>query len=227
MKSLVRVVVWLTLLLISSQPRAGFMGHAVGLTYEDHFVPLFVPVGQPAPPPILNILQNFGTRTVDGAVEFPNAFSFDIDVADTRIRFHTLSDFISIISLSPFTGFRFHDADGTLPPIVGVTIGLDSHFGLDTSKVSFDRDNVLIDFSGLWIDAGLRLAGPGDFDCGPGICQGVSHFEYVFESELVLNVEFAQVPEPGTVPALAAGLLVLCATIWRRRTPRAPAAHDS
>jgi hypothetical protein len=203
------------LLLLPTHSHAGFVGHRVHLTFEEaQDIP--VPIGDPPPPPLTTDL---GVTTAGSGVEFPAAEGWGIDVAETTIRFalgDSIFGFVSPISFG-FRGFRLHDIDSTLPSVVGVTLALDSHVGLDPSKIAFDADNILVDMAGLVVDSGFQPVFSGCENAPPGLCVPEISFERVFQPEFVLSVQFADVSEPRTLVLLGGGLLAL-AGLRRRVT---------
>ncbi len=222
MDSMLRLALAATLLCVTPCLHAGFLTHSVGLTFEiANNEP--VAVGDPPPPPFTT---DFGVRTAGAGIEFPNAREWDVDIADTSVRF-ALGDtavgshWALIPVLFGFQGFHLRDADGTLPDIVGVSIGFDSHVGLDPSKISFDADNVLVDMT-LFIPTGWVFGTSGDCaNAPPGLCQEVPILIRIFQPEFVLNVQFAAVqavPEPATALMVLSGLVVLAA--GRRKRSR-------
>jgi hypothetical protein len=204
-----RIALVMAFLLVSPPLWAGFLGHSVGLTFE--YLPLAV---DPSP-----VITDFGTATVGSGTEFVGASDYDVDVSDGSVRFLYSSDFGTGFWFSGYSGFRLRDVDGTLPNIIGVSIGLDSHIGIDPSRISFDSDNILVDLSGLSIDSGTRLIWSDWCVDAPGICMVAPMFVRIFQPELVLNVVFADVPEPATAAMVGIALLAL-AKVRRRQGKR-------
>ncbi len=95
-----------------------------------------------------------GNYVVGPGVEVPNFLEGDtgsIDLSDTNIlvTFSTFGGF----NPSPFNGFRITDILGTVPDFTSVTINAATNMaGLDTSRVTFDADNIWVNWSDLYFD---------------------------------------------------------------------------
>jgi hypothetical protein len=109
-----------------------------------------------------------------------------MDIADTSI---SLLIFAGLNALpgdggpNSFDGFRFADASGAIPDIVGASVGSATDMpGFGASRLSFDANHVYIDLEGL-------SAGPSS-------------------RSVVIDVLFASapVPEPGSLPLFVLGL---------------------
>lgn len=120
---------------------------------------------------------------VGPGVEFPTGSDIisgdSFDLGNTSILMtQTFGGFSAV----PFNGVRFWDSSSTIEDIIGVTINVagTSYPGFDSSRVSFDANNV-------WLNV-QNLQEPG---------------------HVLLDVAFSNVPEPGTLTLLGLGLLGL------------------
>ncbi len=72
----------------------------------------------------------------------------NIDISDTNIfvTYNSSGTWYTV----PFNGFDLFDSAGTVPAITGVTInGVTNLGGLTASRVTFDADNVFVNWNGL------------------------------------------------------------------------------
>lgn len=135
-------------------------------------------------------------KVVDGSVEFPSALftpfygpSFDF-AGDTITITHRQSSHAS----ATFNGWIFNDLNSALPSFSGISVLSDTtgFFSGDPSRLSFDADNLYLNFQSL-------------------------SFQTANE-QIVLQVSFgtvASVPLPAGLPLLG-GALILLATARRR-----------
>jgi hypothetical protein len=203
MKLQLRLFLAMALSLMSPYLWAGYLGQSVGLTYEETAM----------------VATDYGVKVVGPNTEFIGVQYFDIDVSDRTIRLSFMSGFsvdygYGSYGYEPFSGFHLRDGDGTLPDIVGVSIGLDSHFGLDASRLSFDENDIFVNLSGLTMSWASSFSG----FCltAPGFCFAAPTYDPADQPELVLNVQFAEVPEPISLATTILGLLAV-ASIRRRQ----------
>lgn len=140
------------------------------------------------------------TATVGAGVEFPTGSltalgAYDLIDSDVDVSAFTI-DLVYRESAQAagggFNGFGFDFAGLAGQRIAGVVLNPASSFGADAVGLSFDRDSVFYDGSGL-------VFGPG--------------------TRVLIDVALAPVPEPAPALSLAAGLALLGA--WRRRGLRA------
>lgn len=205
MKSIKYLLVLLLGLALNAYSWAGYAGNTVNLTWEDRSQVFSLP-GEPPPIPLIT---DFGTKTVGSGIEFTQANGFDVDISDGKIRvLVSCVDCRSSAIYSSFTGFRLRDANGNLPAIAGVSIELDSHFGLPASRISFDSDSILINLSELLIDSGYFYVNSDACNNAPsGLCVAQGSYVQLYQPELILNVRFAEIPEPMTGILTGVGLL--------------------
>ena len=96
--------------------------------------------------------------TVGPGVEIPGILSGDqigasVDLSDTNIFIKFLRGEGSFTS-SAFNGPHIYDSQGVIDPFTSVTINSVTDLpGFDFSRISFDADNIYINFSGLPLDA--------------------------------------------------------------------------
>lgn len=93
-----------------------------------------------------------GNYVVGAGVEIPNGFccGFEgtLNLSDTNI----LADFIAstFYTGTSFNGFRISDVNSTIGDFTGVTInGLTNMVGFDASRVTFDANNIWVNWQGL------------------------------------------------------------------------------
>ena len=161
---------------IAATAHAGFVGHTVHLDFR---LPDFATVN-----------FDFGNAVVGPGVEF-NTSAAAIDLTDLQISF----DFVgpgAFVALGPFNGFKFNDALGTIPDITAVSINSNNMGGFTASDVSFDANNIFLNFNSTGFDASTLV---------------------------VLDVAFAPsaVPAPASLMLVALGLIgITAARRWRR-----------
>jgi hypothetical protein len=99
-------------------------------------------------------------------------------------------------SATSFDGYRFSDALGMIPAIVGVAVGAGTDLpGFGSGRLAFDGDHVFVNLEGLAATDGPR--------------------------RVVVELLFAPVPEPGSGALWAAGA-ALVGMAARRRLTSAP-----
>ena len=92
--------------------------------------------------------------TVGPGVEIPDAIdgSFSIDFSDANILFDFYSETNGQFGTGVFNGPRFFDYTGTIDAFDSVTINPATNMaGLDASRITFDDDNIYINFESLYI----------------------------------------------------------------------------
>jgi hypothetical protein len=163
--------------------RAGFIGFTIGV--ETQF------------PTLGTVCCGSGSAVVGSGIEFPtgsfpnynsNAF---IDVGDLQIDYGQTA--ATTYTSGAFNGFRFFDTLGTIAPITGVSInGATNLAGFNSSRLSFDADNIFINLQGL--------------------SAGGAHL-------VRLDVQFGStaVPEPSAILFLGSGLTGIAILARRRR----------
>ncbi len=150
---------------------------------------------EPQYPAIGDVVFNnsFEVLVTDGIelVDIPG-YEFDIDIQDSLITFigfegpaydgGTQFDNTPLHGYDEiFNGFYFFDLEGTLPAFSSVTINPATIMtGLDQSRISYDDNNIYINFAGL----------------------------YAFPNTYV-QMDVAFVPEPATVLLLGLGAMLL------------------
>ena len=86
-----------------------------------------------------------------------------VDFSDTNIYvdFYGAAGFTS----ATFNGFRLYDSLNTIAPIINVTVNPVTNLaGFSAANVSFDADNVYVNFQGLFFDASTVVS----LDLTPG-----------------------------------------------------------
>jgi len=121
------------------------------------------------------------SAVVGPGVEFPGGSDCIAgDSYDFTATTITMLQTVGSFTPGAFNGVRFTDLFGTIEDIIGVSINdaLSNYAGFDATRVSFDANSIWLNVQGL---------------NEPG--------------EVVLDVTFASVPEPGTLALLGIGLL--------------------
>ncbi len=174
------------LLLGSGTAQAGLIGSTIGV--------------QTLFPTQSDVCCGSGSAVVGAGVEFPtdsfpsyNSSAF-VDVGDFQIDYGMVAG--TSYSGGAFNGFRFYDILGTIAPITGVTIdGATNLVGFDSTRLTFDADNIYINLQGLSpADAHLVRLDVSFGEVAPG-----------------------RIPEPSTLGLLLSSVALLAAPAWRRR----------
>ena len=129
---------------------------------------------------------------VNDTVEVPSLVGFySADISDTNI----FLDFTQFpVSSGTFTGdtfngFHLFDVNGTIASFLTVTINNATNVaGLDASRVSFDADNIYVNFAGLTVTPASRV-----------------------------SLDITVVPEPGTFLLMIPALAIFAAIRFQRR----------
>jgi hypothetical protein len=116
-----------------------------------------------------------------------------LDVSDTNILFSYAAGSGFYTPRPFFNGSRITDFNSEIDPILGVTINPATNMvGLDASRITFDTDNIFINFESL---------------------------DFTRETDVSLDVRFvpAAVPEASTLALGGIGALVGLGVAWRRK----------
>jgi hypothetical protein len=163
---LATVVVALTAIFTAGSAQAGFAGNTLDYTY------LFPTSG--------SVSYHSPLLTVGAGVELPGLFSAGPDVATMDISdSNILIDYANDAAFGAsgwvrgaFNGFRLFDIGGVNPAITSVTVnGATTMGGFSGANVSFDADNIYVNWQGLNFDSSTIVS---------------------------LDVGFGAVPEPST-----------------------------
>jgi hypothetical protein len=156
----------------ASLANAGFIGKTV--------------TGQHLFPDLATVFET-SDATVGAGTEFSMLGGlYTVDVSDTNLVFNIFGQGYSFTPAT-FNGFHLFDTNGTIDAIVNVTIDSSNLAGFDPSRISFDANNIWVNFQSLSLDPASTVS---------------------------LNVAFATTqppnpnptPEPATLALLGLGL---------------------
>ena len=134
------------------------------------------------------VYQDMGNAVVGGGTEF-SLFNIAIDLSANQINL-SRAGAITFLTGS-FNGWHFSDVLSTMGAITGVTVVGGSIAGFDASRVSFDADNIYLNFVNLTDTQNFQAA---------------------------VDVTFAStVPEPGALLLVGSGLDGVFGFARRRR----------
>ena len=138
----------------------------------------------------------YNTRdvTVGSGVEtsfFTGQTTFDVDLADSQVALNNFR-FASTFTPSSFNGLRFYDYTGTIDAFTGFSIASTNMIGLDSSRLSFDANNLYVNWQGLNFDTNTFV-------------------------NLDVNGASSPVPEPATMTLFGMGAFGLIARYRRSR----------
>lgn len=181
-----------TLLAVPTIASAQLVGSTMGLQY------LW--------PNTSSVVEAHGPSVVGAGVEFNNVLGiFNVDVANNSVtaNYYTASSWCGPLNpLCPqpgttFNGFRLFDVGNTAPAITSVTLnGATNMVGLTNANISFDADNIYVDWKNLAFDEHTVVA-------------------------LDVNSQATTTPEPATIALMGLGLAGVGVVARRRRAATA------
>jgi hypothetical protein len=156
-------------------------------------------------PNLQTIYYNPAPFLVTAGVELPALYNSGNDVATVDVTENGLvCDFYLDVgpwSERDFNGFRLFDATGTIWDFSSVTIAPETNMpGLNLSRISFDANNLYVNWQGLFYDSNTVVS---------------------------IAIDFAPIPEPASWCLFAGGIVISLALARRRpRSRHAEAAEN-
>ncbi len=124
-----------------------------------------------------DVLVGAGQELEPGDVPLYNPQAY-VDISSTQIEYGQIGGTNYVAGA--FNGLSFNDVFSSIADIIGVSINAATNLaGFDMSRVTWDADNIFINMQSLSASEAHRV---------------------------VLDIEFAAVPEPGTLALLGLGL---------------------
>ena len=153
-------------------------------------------------PTLASPVENHGPAVVGGGIEFLGVTgNFNVDVGSSSVFVQYLTGNSWCGPTNPacpqasttFNGFRLFDVGSSAPAFTSVTINAATNMvGFDASRVTFDADNIYVDWKDLAFDEHTRVV-------------------------LDINTSTTTTPEPASLALFGTGIVAIGGVVARRR----------